>query len=442
MIKMGARKRMLLLGIAISCMLAASIVQVQLQVHSQAAAATDVAPHTLVTYPNFRFQSILNGSFYGSNSSTTLFSPFVVSNGSFVHGRYVNFVMGYGSEVLPNSVSVNGPEIFNFHLNQSPISGSSSQLFSSMLFLSTSSSSFTQGVKGPIFYLYSNSMLIIIHDDPQGIMQFYTNNETVFVSVSLSIGLTLSSSLQSGMPVQKSFSTLTYSNANMTGYIMTGGPNMSSNSTAINQISSYYEVQTTLAAYSFLSTFQVPNTVSTFNSALTYLAQGMAKGVVSYLASATMSGGAFSYESSYALPSVSVTSVSAPKDGIRLSVDSSGIAGGTTMVFLFGGGLYNLTGSQAYVYVNGERVTQQSRLTSLILSGPGNSTSYNVSRIGGYTMVAVSSPNQVSAILLSSSSPSSTGISVSNAVSGLIPLVAALSVISIASVALYRRKSA
>lgn len=430
---MGARKRMLLLGIAISCMLAASIVQVQLQVHSQAATATDVAPHTLVTYPNFRFQSILSESFYGSNSSTTLFSPFVVSNGSFVHGRYVNFVMGYGS---------NGPEIFNFHLNQTPISGSSSQLFSSMLFLSTSPSSFTQGVRGPIFYLYSNSILIIIHDDPQGIMQFYTNNETVFVSVSLSIGLTLSSSLQSGMPVQKSFSTLTYSNANMTGYIMTGGPNMSSNSTEINQISSYYEVQTTLAPYSFLSTFQVPNSVSAFNSALTYLAQGMAKGVVSYLASATMSGGAFSYESSYALPSVSVTSVSAPKDGIRLSVDSSGIAGGTTMVFLFGGGFYNLTGSQAYVYVNGERVTQQSRLTSLILSGPGNSTSYNVSRVGGYTMVAVSSPNQISAILLSSSSPSSTGISVSNAVSGLIPLVAALSVISIASVALYRRKSA
>ena len=428
---MSTKKRMLLLAIAISCMLGASAVHVQ--IHPRTQIPIQSSPQTLSVNTSFRFQSIINESFYGTNSSTTLFSPFTFSqNNLSVHGKYVDFVLGYGGY---------GPEIFNFHLNQSPISGFSAQLFSSMSFLSASLSSLTPGVRGPIFYVYSNSLLLIIHDDPQGIIQLYSNNETVYTTMSLSDNMTFSGKLQSGMLIQKGFSAVTYSNANMTGYIMTGGSNLSLNSTSFNRISGYDEIQTALPAYSFLSSFQVPNTVSALSSALSYLAQGMASGVVSYVASATLSGSSFSYESSFSVPSIAVTSVSAARNNIHVAVGSSGVNSPATMVFLFDGAIYNLTASQAYVYVNGARISHQAGLTSILMNGPGNLTSYNVTHIGSYTLVAISSPSQISDIRLSTASSPGFLSSVSGAASGLIPLVAALSVISIASVALYRRKS-
>ena len=432
---MSTKKRMLLLAIAISCMLGASAVHVQM--HPRTQIPIPASSQTLSVTASSRFQSIINESFYGTNSSTTLFSPFTFSqNNLSVHGKYVDFVLGYGG-----GYGGYGPEIFSFHLNQSPISGFSAQLFSSMSFLSASLSSLTPGVRGPIFYVYSNSLLLIIHDDPQGVIQLYSNNETVYTTMSLSDNMTFSGKLQHGMLIPKGFSAVTYSNANMTGYIMTGGSNLSLNSTSFNRISGYDEIQTALPAYSFLSSFQVPNTVSALSSALSYLAQGMASGVVSYVASATLSGSSFSYESSFSVPSIAVTSVSAARNNIHVAVGSSGVNSPATMVFLFDGAIYNLTASQAYVYVNGVRISHQAGLTSILMNGPGNSTSYNVTHIGSYTLVAISSPSHISDIRLSTASSPGFLSSASGAASGLIPLVAALSVISIASVALYRRKS-
>lgn len=154
-----------------------------------------------------------------------------------------------------------------------------------------------------------------------------------------------------------------------------------------------------------------------------------------------MSGSSFSYESSFSVPSIAVTSVSAARNNIHVAVGSSGVNSPATMVFLFDGAIYNLTASQAYVYVNGARISHQAGLTSILMNGPGNLTSYNVTHIGSFTLVAISSPSQISDIRLSTASSPGFLSSVSGAASGLIPLVAALSVISIASVALYRRKS-
>ena len=440
---MNLRKRTLYVAVMISFMLAASIIPVQGQLLSSSPAQT-TSP-SVTTNMNSVFQSAINQSYYGSvKSSTSLFSPFVVNN-SFVYGKYVNFVLASYSESLLNGVSVYGPEIVNFELNQTSISAFPAPLFSYMSFLSPTGGTqiFTSGVRGSIFYIYSPSLLLIIHDDPQGIIQLYSNNVNVYVSITLSTSLTLSGKQ---FPVvsaaQKGFNAISYSNANMTGYIMSGGSQLNLSNTSTGQISVSNQVQTTVHAHSFLSAVQVPNSVSAFNSALSYLAQGMSKGVVSYFGSATLSGGKFSYESSYATPSVSVTSVSIAKNNIYLSVGNNGAAGPATMVFLFGGGLYNLTGNEASVYVNGQLSAHQAELTSLLLDNPGNSTSYNITHVGGYTLVAVSSPNPVSSVRLASGSPSGGIFSpVSAAATAILPLAAALVVMSIASVALYRRKS-
>ncbi len=432
---MNTKRRVLLLAIAISCLLAVSVVNVQLQ--SDSRTPVQYAQQRVSSGNSLSFQSIINESFYGSNSSTTLFSPFAVSNNA-VQGRYVNFV------IFPDGPS--GIELLNFNLNQSPVSRLSEPLFSYMSIISNSTSPVLPryGEVGPIFYItISNSVLVMIHNDPQGIIQVYTKNVSVSVSITLAGGLKPLNSLTTPTS-QKTFSAVDYTNANasMTGYIMTSGSNLSHNSTAISPIyNNNYEVLATVPAYSFFTTVQVPNTGGEFGTVLHYLAQGMEDGSVSYFASAAQSGNNFAYEASYAIPSMAVTSVSMKRNNIDMTVSSSGSNGPAVMVFLFGGDLYDLTGNAAHMFVNGVRDVQQEGLTSILLNGPGNSTSYNVTHADGYTLVAISSPNQISSIRLASPGPSGFLSSLPAAASATIPFAAALSVISIASVALYRRKS-
>ncbi len=430
---MNAKRRMLFLAIAISCMLAVSVVHVQLQPDSRT--PVQYVQQRVASDNNLSFQSIINESFYGSNSPTTLFSPFTVSDNT-VQGKYVNFV------ILPNGPS--GIELSQFNLNQSPMSRFPEPLFSYMSIISNSTSPVPPRYRevGPIFYvIISNSVLVLIHDDPQGIIQVYTKSVSVSVSITLAGGLKPLNSLTPPTS-QKTFSAVDYTNANasMTGYIMTSGSNLSHNSTTVSPVYNN-EVLATVPAYSFFTTVQVPNTGDAFGNAMHYLAQGMEDGSVSYFASAAQSGNSFAYEASYAIPSMAVTSVSMKRNNIDMTVSSSGSNGPAVMVFLFGGDLYDLTGNAAHMFVNGVRDVQQEGLTSILLNGPGNSTSYNVTHANGYTLVAISSPNQISSIRLAS--PSSSGFlsSLPAAASATIPFAAALSVIAIASVALYRRKS-
>jgi hypothetical protein len=437
----GSRKRAVYITLAITILLAGStlILPFSGTVHSappMISSGDNSSPVPSAT-------SIINSSYAGSPVSGPLFSPFNYNESSpfFVSGNFVSFVFGYDNGSVSGQ-AVSGIQILDFKIDQEPVSSFSSLLFSQMTFQYASRGALKSGVHGSVFYAYSNSMLLLIHDDPQAVIQLYSFGQTVYTSVTLNQDIQPSSKLITPT-IQGGFSGMTYDNGSMgfTGYLVSSDSNLTINQSNFFGIAGPYQIQTSLPPSSYLTSFQLAAGVPDLNYAMNLLAQGVSKGTVTYFASAAEVSGSYGYEMDYNLNGQSVLPVKLMHNDIRLS-SPEGLTGsnGTTAVFLFSGNLLNATSAHLSLALNGVVLKDSASLAMVLFKSSLSGPTFNVTDIGRYTMVAVYTPGKISSFNITSNSNSPSGI-VGLFSDTAIPLSAAVAIVAIAAFELYRRKS-
>ena len=387
--------------------------------------------------------SIINSSYAGSPVSGPLFSPFNYTGSSpfFVSGNFVSFVFGPDSSSISGK-NVSGIQILDFKVDQEPVSNFSSLLFSQMTFQSASLNTLKSGVRGSVFYAYSDSMLLLIHDDPQAVIQLYSFGQTVYSSVTLNQDIQPASKFISP-DVQSSFMGMTYDNGSLgfTGYLMSSDSNLTINQSNLFDSVGPYQIQTSLPPSSYLTSFQVAAGVTNLNSAMNLLAEGVSKGTVSYFASAALVSGSYGYEMDYNLNGQSVLPVKLVHNDIRLS-SPGGLTGsnGTTAVFLFSANLLNATSRHLSLTLNGFALKDKASLAMVLFKSSLSGSTFNITDIGHYTMVAVYTPGTITSLNITANSGAQSGI-IGLFSATVIPLSAAIAIVAIATFEMYRRKS-
>ncbi|MBX8631080.1 MAG: hypothetical protein M1417_01970 [Candidatus Thermoplasmatota archaeon] len=424
--------RSILISIAIAFMLLGSALLLSgmpgvFNLHAEASAGT----HTEQSGTVSGALSVIDDSYFGPSIQTDLFSSFNFTNSSpVVNGRFVSFVIVPVSENTSGGGYGYGFQVINFKLDQRPFSNFSSTVFSQMTFLTGSPQALSSGVSGSVFYIYSNDMLLVIHNNPEAFFQFYSFGQPVYVSITLAGGIQPSSTFPAMDNTMNAFKGLTYSNEDFTGYLL-------SSSSSLNISSS--GVSTLLRPSSSISSLQVASGLNSLDSAMVLLAQGLAKNTVSYFASASSVSGEYALEADYQTYGQSFVMSHLGHDLLSLTSNGFKRTNGTTEVFLLSNSILGASSRNAAIYLNGMQLRRQLPLSSIVMSSGPRHSSYNITDVGGYYIVAVYSALPVSSLNISvlSGGPSLDYYLVTIAV----PLIVSSAVILAAAMVLYRRKS-
>lgn len=398
---------------------------------SSAHAPGDAAPAAVqfLIPPNQYFADILAGTAVNSSQNTTFFAPFVYNVTSFmVTGKFVTFgfYRGSGSTWM---------DLFDVHVNQTPFANVSRTVYSQFQILS-SGQQFNYGVTGSVFYAYSETALLIVHNDPQALIQVYTYGQNASVVAFLSQGLRPSSRFiiqPSANWTSGSNGTVAmmFNDTELSGYIVSEGTGFDDQQATG---SSYY-VTKSIPSGSYLNSFEVPNGDSPLASAMSAIAQGMGHNTISYYAAVSLENGQPAIDAAYYNNQLRVlqTSVSKGEFGMQLSPLQPGAS--NTIVLVVSNSVFNGSSSNLAVLVNGVRVVNSSSLLS-IMTPFGNSTVENITTVGSHTIVTVYSPTPITSlsITVQKQPPVNMFLTV------VTPIVSALIIITAASVLLFRRK--
>ncbi len=380
---------------------------------------------TFAVSPNPYFQRILTTTASFAPINTTFFAPFVYNETNFtVSGKFMSFRFYTGSGSIG---------FYNVSLNQSPIANVSRMLYSEYM-IPTAGTFLAAGVEGSIFYAYTNTTLLIAHNDPEGLIQVFTYTSNVTVQAVLSVGLQLNSKFT----ITQTESTLTngtvammFNDTELAGYFVSDGSDFSS------QLASggFYYVIKTVPEDSYLNSFSIPNGESPYAAVLSTIAQAMNHNTISYYAAVTLTAGQAAVDAAYFNNALRVEqlTVSSGDVNMQFSKLQSGVP--NMVVLLLSGDVFNGTAARLVVDVNGQRVTNVSSLPS-ILNPYGNTTRQNTTTAGSYTIVTVYSPTTISSLHIYTVAPQP-----ANSLTVLAPFAGALAVIVAASVLLFRRKN-
>ncbi len=381
---------------------------------------------TFAVSPNAYFAGILDTTASIAPTNTTFFAPFVYNETSFnVSGKFMSFMFysGLGSIGL-TSVRV----------NQSPIANVSRMLYS--YYTIPSAGAFLDaGVAGSIFYAYTNTTLLIAHNNPEGLIQVFTYRSNVTVQAVLSVGLQPNSKFtmtQTEPTLTNGTVAMMFNDTDLAGYFVSGGSNFSSQ---LVPGSNYYSIIKQVPEDSYLDSFSIPNGESPYATVLSAVAQAMSHNTISYYAAVTLADGQASVDAAYFNNALRVERMSVASGDINMQFSKLQSGVPDMVVLLLSGDVFNGTASRLVVDVNGQRVMNVSSLPS-ILNPFGNTTRQNTTTAGSYTIVTVYSPTTISSLHIYTVAPQP-----ANSLTVLAPFAGALAVIVAASVLLFRRKN-
>lgn len=382
--------------------------------------------------PNQYFQDILLGTSTNTTQNTTFFAPFSYNASSFtVNGKFVNFRFYPGASGNPYV------GLYDVYVNQSPIANVSRMVYSQFQILNAGGEQFYYNIVGSIFYAYSDSTLLIVHNDPQALVQVFTYDANVTVTALLSLGLQPNSkysifpSSPSSSPSNGTVAIM-FNDTELSGYFVSAG----SEFTEQQVVSGNYYVTKTIPAGSFLNTFNVPSGDSSLASALSIIAEGMRHNVISYYAALNLQNGQASMEGAYFNNAFRVDQFSISRGDVELSMTPMQSGLPNTLVLVVSSSVFNDSSSNLVVRVNGVTVENSSSLPNMV-NPYGNSTEKNVTFLGTHTIVTVYSPSAISSLSISvkTSQPENLLLTV------VAPFTAALLVVTVASIMLFRRKN-
>lgn len=421
----GIKKVMIL---AIMGMMLASPAAVAVSSAHEPETASSAAVQFLIP-PNQYFGNILAGTALNTTQNTTFFAPFAINVTSFsVTGKFVTFKFykGSGSTWMG---------LFDLHVNETPFTNVSRTVYSQFQIIS-SGQQFNYGVAGSVFYAYSESALLIIHNDPQALIQIYTYEQNASVVAYLSQGLRPSSRFinqpsLNGTATYNGTVAMMFNDTELSGYMVSEGNSFSDQELSAG---SYY-VTKSIPEGSYLNAFDVPNGNSPLASAMVTIAQGLRSNTISYYAAVSLDKGQPSIDAAYYNNQVRVSQVSVTSGelGLQLTPLQSGVP--NTVVLVVSNSVFNGSSSKLLVNVNGAPVVNVKSMLSVV-SPYGNSTMQNITTVGSHTIVTVYSPTPITSLTIGvqKSAPANLVLTV------VAPIASALIIISAASVLLFRRK--
>ncbi len=379
--------------------------------------------------PNAYFQSILSTISSSTPANTTFFAPFDYNASNFtVFGKFLSF--RFYSSAESGSVG-----LYNVNVNQSPLANVSRTLYNEFL-IPYAGSLLGEGAVGSIFYAYSNSTLLIAHNDPQALIQVYTYQSNVTVQAVLSNGLQPNSKFTIQSQTDQSAIlngtvAMMFNDTELAGFFVSDGSDFSEQQVA----SGSFYVTKTIPAGSYLNTFSVPNGNSPYASALSTIAQAMGRNTISYFAAVTLSGGQASADAAYFNNALRVEQLSVAKGDVRLQTSSMQHGLPNIIVLMISDSVFNSSKSGLVVEVNGKAVVNVSSLPSIV-NPFGNSTKMNTTETGAYTIVTVYSPSEINSLQIYVRAPQPANV----LLTVVAPFTGALVLVTVASILLFRRK--
>lgn len=414
--------------LAIMGMMLASPAAVALSPGHETSAASTPAVQFLIP-PNQYFGDILAGMALNASQNTTFFAPFVYNVTSFsVTGKFVTFKFfrGSGSTWM---------ELFDVHVNQTPFANVSRTVYTQFEILS-SGQQFNYGVAGSIFYAYSESALVIVHNDPQALIQVYTYEQNASVVAYLSQGLRPSSRYinqpsLNGTVTSNGTVAMMFNDTELSGYMVSEGNDFSDQ---VMTGGSYF-VTKSIPGGSYLNAFDVPNGDSPLASAMVTIAQGLRSNTIAYYAAVSLHNGQPSIDAAYYNNQLRVSQISVSQGelGLQLTPLQTGVP--NTIVLVVSNSIFNGSSSRLLVNVNGVPVVNVKSLLSVV-NPYGNSTMQNITTVGSHTIITVYSPTPINSLSIGvqKTAPENLLLTV------VAPIASALIIISAASVLLFRRK--
>jgi len=385
--------------------------------------------------PNSYFMGLIYSSSAVTSSNTTLFAPFTYNPENFsVTGKFVSF--SYFSDASVGE----GVLIRHFEILTGKNENAQSAMFTSIIVSDGENDSFVAGIRGSLFYAYSDNTLLLIHDSPFSMIQVYTYASGASIYAVLPEGYTpfSSSTTRTGIPVpgappggMSSTISMMFNSSIVSGYL-------TSNDAILNVsplITGGYAMRSLLQEHSYLNIFSMPVGNSTLSSVMSLVGQGFADNTVSYYAAMSVQNGSPEMDAYIYNNAISVTGEFVTRDNISLTMSSSS-AVSSLVILLVNSSIINTGSSNVTVRINNQLVANFTSLASMVVSPHGENTEANVSSIGKYTVIAAYSP--VGMHSLTVSVPLRTSAVKSS--DYILPAFAAVAVVLVAAGILIRRK--
>lgn len=416
-------KKIMILALLGLMLGSAAMPNVSAQSHRAQAANTESVKFAVS--PNPYFSGILTTTVSIAPINTTFFAPFVYNETNFtVSGKFMSFRFYSGS----GSIGLYGVSV-----NQSPLANVSRTLYSEYM-IPSAGTFLAAGVEGSIFYAYTNTTLLIAHNNPEGLIQVFTYRSNVTVQAVLSVGLQPNSKFtitQTESTMLNGTVAMMFNDTELAGYFVSDGSDFSSQLVS----GGYYYVLKTVPENSYLNSFSIPNGESPYATVLSTIAQAMNHNTISYYAAVTLTAGQASVDAAYFNNALRMEQMSVSSGDVNMQFSKLQAGVPNMVVLMLSDAIFNGTASNLVVDVNGQRVTNLSSLPS-ILNPFGNSTRQNTTTAGSYTIVTVYSPTTISSLHIYTVAPQP-----ANSLTVIAPFAGALAVIVVASVLLFRRKN-
>jgi hypothetical protein len=350
---------------------------------------------TVMSVPSSSFFSqMINDSSSNVNSGTSFFAPFELNLSNFsVTGRFVSFHY-YMNVMGPYAIVLSNFTVWSNSTNYT-------LMYETLVVQNSIPQSFRAGIMGSVFYAYSSSIIVLVHDSPTGLLQVYSSINGTTVSSVLPVGLYPSRSLeiQTVKGLQSSSRetiTLVFNNSQMEGYMVSSGSNFTE--TALQGGS--YSVTKEIAPDTFFNTFTVPRGADPSSSALSIASDGLKYNTLTYLAEIYWNAEArySMYDASFYSNTFTVSNLSIRRGNIFMLAHSSALRP-EVLLLIFNRAIFSTL--DLLMKINGKNIGSYEPLPLLLENPYWNITAGNVTEVGNYVVVGVYSPVPVYSLLIS-----------------------------------------
>lgn len=325
-----------------------------------------------------------NSSNPNMSVQTPFFAPFYYNDTDFfVYGSFVNFHY-YATVTPPYSIILSNVEVDE--------NGTNVTIYSLFQIQSNEPQSFVAHIMGSVFYAYSGDIMLVVHDNPAGLIQVYsTVNGTSVTSVFPhsfvpSTNMILKNTgLLSG---QAGSTSIIFNSTSIDGYMVSAGSNFTEGS-----IGDSYYVTKAMMPGTFLNSFVVPNGTTVSSTVMSMIAEGMKYNTLTYLSEIYWSSSQHTtmFDASYYSDSFSVTGFAVRKGSVMLSAASNSSSAQLVVLVL---DRKIFSSDQLMLKVNGRTVASEPFL-DLMTDSSGNHTEGNITTEGNYYVVGAYSPTPI-----------------------------------------------